>query len=525
MKRALLALVLGCLVPVIALAIPTLNVTPSNLDFGQVDINTTSSLPITVQNLDATDTVYVEYIQLYDNTASFRPSYPGLAVAFSPNFYFLNSSYTANSPIPILPGESRSISIDFTPGYMGQTGGILFVYWFYSDHIYPGVSPLSVTFAGEGVDPAAPPSPPSGNWWDDAVVGIAFPSNYIPSVVDGETVYDLDNVVRGQTLNIPVTITNTGTGDGASWGVDFRGETGISSSLNISGGNGVTVEDIGFNRYVSFSGNDPDWGLRIHPGESFTFNFSFSPVTVGPWSTTIQFMFLAGNEMENIVLSAMVVEPPPVVVTPTPPPPPPEVPGVDFFCITADQQTSLGGRFYLTFFGVEVANPTWDFGDGSTGAGIAPAHFYAMPGEYTVKLAATNARDGVRYERERVLRFPEKAGPAVEYMTGNLRLQILSGPTDTYNYRARYLASGAETNITIPGDANIIGSRQKITAGRKITVTRYMEVPDGLVAADLTVGNKGMTVSAAPAGGARSAKIAGVQSSSWGAIKANVLQE
>lgn len=53
-------------------------------------------------------------------------------------------------------------------------------------------------------------------------------------------------------------------------------------------------------------------------------------------------------------------------------------------------------------FGSDLANPaagltlTWDFGDGSSASGAAPAHRYAQPGDYTVVLTVTNEAGATR---------------------------------------------------------------------------------------------------------------------------------
>ena len=35
----------------------------------------------------------------------------------------------------------------------------------------------------------------------------------------------------------------------------------------------------------------------------------------------------------------------------------------------------------------------WDFGDGTTGSGVGPAHIYGTPGEFTVKLTVVDDKN------------------------------------------------------------------------------------------------------------------------------------
>jgi PKD repeat protein len=76
-----------------------------------------------------------------------------------------------------------------------------------------------------------------------------------------------------------------------------------------------------------------------------------------------------------------------LAAAPPPPPPPPDPPVADF---TASQTP---GTLTVRFTDTSSGGPTgwnWDLGDGATSGQQHPSHTYAAPGDYTVRLTATN---------------------------------------------------------------------------------------------------------------------------------------
>lgn len=77
--------------------------------------------------------------------------------------------------------------------------------------------------------------------------------------------------------------------------------------------------------------------------------------------------------------------------------------------------------------------------------------------------------------------------PAPSFATAEKRYEVAEIKPDN-TYRVLDLADNAEVELFIPADANITaGQRSGIAVGTIITVQRYMEVANGLVAAELSI--------------------------------------
>lgn len=230
MRRfTLLAFALCFAVPDLALAQPAvISVSPASLDFGQVVLGQTSTLPITVTNT-GTDPLFIDWMQFADNLGSVvRPTYPGYATQGNNQYYFYNSDFSALSPIVVLAGQSTQIPIVFDPAFFAPNfvGAINGTVWIYSQT--PGVAPAQFTYSGESVAAPPPPSeppPPS--------LGPSTSYTVTPSVLN------FGIIVVGGSVTIPVTFTNTspaGHDPLAVWGFDV-------STLPSSDGFSVNVDD------------------------------------------------------------------------------------------------------------------------------------------------------------------------------------------------------------------------------------------------------------------------------------------
>ena len=75
-----------------------------------------------------------------------------------------------------------------------------------------------------------------------------------------------------------------------------------------------------------------------------------------------------------------------------------------------------------------IASYAWDFGDGTTGTGAQPAHTYAAPGTYQVKLTVTDDRSGTNTTTAPVTIVPNQA-PVAAFTVSveNLKLSVDGG--------------------------------------------------------------------------------------------------
>jgi hypothetical protein len=103
------------------------SITPTSLNFGNVTVGSSSTLPVTVENQGTTDNLDITN-----------------AVSSNPVFTFLPNSF----PVSIIPGGSQVFNVTFTPTGDGpETGTIEFT------HNAPG-SPTSLSLSGTGEAPA-----------------------------------------------------------------------------------------------------------------------------------------------------------------------------------------------------------------------------------------------------------------------------------------------------------------------------------------------------------------------------------
>ena len=77
-----------------------------------------------------------------------------------------------------------------------------------------------------------------------------------------------------------------------------------------------------------------------------------------------------------------------------------------------------------------------------------------------------------------------------EFQTSERRYEVVA-VVDKDTYRGRELTTQAEVELFIPSDAIITaGQRDRIEVGTILTVQRFMEFTNGLVAVDLSISTK-----------------------------------
>ena len=101
-----------------------------------------------------------------------------------------------------------------------------------------------------------------------------------------------------------------------------------------------------------------------------------------------------------------------------------------------DGSASFGGDGAITTW-------AWDFGDGSTGAGVTTSHDYAAAGSYPVRLTVTDASGGTSTRTENVIVQPP-ASPASFTLSLN---QHVFAPGDTMTVAAKLAPGSAPSAV------------------------------------------------------------------------------
>ncbi len=85
---------------------------------------------------------------------------------------------------------------------------------------------------------------------------------------------------------------------------------------------------------------------------------------------------------------------------------------------------------------------------------------------------------------------PNEPPAPPEFQTSERRYEVVA-VVDKDTYRGRELTTQAEVELFIPSDAIITaGQRDRIEVGTILTVQRFMEFTNGLVAVDLSISTK-----------------------------------
>jgi|GEM_PF-3279191 len=77
--------------------------------------------------------------------------------------------------------------------------------------------------------------------------------------------------------------------------------------------------------------------------------------------------------------------------------------------------------------------------------------------------------------------------PPPVFQTSERVYEVISGGAD-FTYRVREAATQKELDLFLPSDANITaGSRESIKAGTILTVQRFIDLANGIIANDLSI--------------------------------------
>jgi len=175
-----------------------------------------------------------------------------------------------------------------------------------------------------------------------------------------------------------------------------------------------------------------------------------------------------------------------------------------------------------TALGSSVASYTWDFGDGSQGSGVAPAHVYAAPGTYPVTLTVTSTLGDSAQTSQTVTAAPPPATPISfvdqSVATGYAAAESVTVPPDVSAGDGMLLiATGAAPGaITAPAGWAAVGS---VTTAQ-LTSTVWQRVattadPNSVVSVQFAGTYKGTLVLTAYAGTAPSGPVDGTLAASW----------
>jgi hypothetical protein len=151
-----------------------------------------------------------------------------------------------------------------------------------------------------------------------------------------------------------------------------------------------------------------------------------------------------------------------------------------------------------------AGQPSWSFGDGATGAGLAVSHTYAKAGTYAVTVGAVDAAGNAAAPVARQIVVTTPAGPPPPGAPGTPTTSI-----DKPKLKATYVASKLVGSITLTGTAGVkttltIAIRKhgakKTSSSTKLAVnggtwSKTLKLPSGLAPGlyDVTVSGIGIT--------------------------------
>ncbi|MDT0167193.1 PKD domain-containing protein, partial [Actinotalea sp. AC32] len=139
------------------------------------------------------------------------------------------------------------------------------------------------------------------------------------------------------------------------------------------------------------------------------------------------------------------------------PPPTQEAPVARFDAVLAGLGVEVDGSSSSDADG-SVTGWEWDFGDGSTASGPTASHTYAVPGEYTIMLVATDD-DGLSSSASRVVLVDEAPVPAGDVARDDFARDVVGGWGTATTGGAWTLAGPASAFSTADGQGRMTLAR------------------------------------------------------------------
>ena len=132
--------------------------------------------------------------------------------------------------------------------------------------------------------------------------------------------------------------------------------------------------------------------------------------------------------------------------------------------------TDLVTNFTATYTGVAPVSYAWDFGDGTTGTGMTPAHTYPANGQYLVKLTATKADDTTVTTSSTMIAWLTSTGVWINALANQWIAKKLDAASLTYDLIGNVTLPYTYTGIT-GVNVEVIGSFT-VPAGKRIVKVR-----------------------------------------------------